>query len=126
MFSVGVSDRPSASGKPQRRRRLARSCPQDDDNHDGDVRFRFDGDLRLTEAHTPNSVLVARATDASGNESAVAQAVRELLREHQVPGSYQVNWDGRDSMGREVASGMYIYRLTTESHVVSGRMTLLR
>ena len=56
----------------------------------------------------------------------MGQIVRELLRQNHLPGFYQVAWDGRDASGREVASGIYIYRMTTPSAVVSKRMTLLQ
>ncbi len=35
-------------------------------------------------------------------------------------------WRGRDDLGRETASGVYIYRLQTELGSQSNRMTLLR
>jgi len=37
--------------------------------------------------------------------------VRTLVDEDQGPGSYTVNWDGRDSEGHSVPSGVYFYRL---------------
>ncbi|MFH1567974.1 MAG: immunoglobulin-like domain-containing protein [Gemmatimonadota bacterium] len=56
----------------------------------------------------------------------MGQQVRELVNEFQVPGFYQAAWDGRDGAGREAASGVYIYRLTTASGAISQRFTLLR
>ncbi|MBD3373555.1 T9SS type A sorting domain-containing protein [candidate division KSB1 bacterium] len=32
------------------------------------------------------------------------------------PGMHRVNWNGRDSQGRRVASGLYFYELRTETH----------
>jgi aminopeptidase N len=41
-------------------------------------------------------------------------------------GIHGVNWDGLDSRGRQVASGLYLVRLTAGGEVRTGRMTLLR
>ena len=42
------------------------------------------------------------------------------------PGHHEVVWDGYDAMGRAVASGVYVYRLTAPQGVVTKRMVLLR
>jgi hypothetical protein len=43
-------------------------------------------------------------------------------------GWYEVTWDGRDSAGREVASGVYLYRLEAidRGFVETKRMVLVR
>ncbi len=41
----------------------------------------------------------------------LAQVVKTLVDEDQKAGYYEVCWDGRDNFGREVSSGVYIYRL---------------
>jgi len=41
-------------------------------------------------------------------------------------GKYNTVWDSIDSQGNEVASGIYMLRLTTESQVISNKITLLR
>jgi flagellar hook assembly protein FlgD len=38
--------------------------------------------------------------------------VRTLVDEVQEPGYYTVTWDGKDSNGRGVVSGVYFYRLS--------------
>ena len=54
------------------------------------------------------------------------QVVQTLARGHLPPGAYAVAWDGRDLHGKDLASGLYFYRLRLgpESHV--RRMLLLR
>jgi subtilisin family serine protease len=41
-------------------------------------------------------------------------------------GSHSAQWDGRDSRGRLVGSGVYFYRLETSDETVSKRLTILR
>lgn len=41
-------------------------------------------------------------------------------------GPHRADWDGRDDAGQGVASGTYVYRLTTAAGSVVRRMTLLR
>jgi len=52
--------------------------------------------------------------------------VRTLVGQPLGAGSHAVVWDGKDAMGRAVASGVYVYRLTAPQGVVTRRMTLLR
>jgi WD40 repeat protein len=52
--------------------------------------------------------------------------VRTLVDGHVEAGMREVAWDGRDANGREVASGVYVYRLTAKQGVVTRRMTLAR
>ena len=53
----------------------------------------------------------------------LGQEVRTLVDEPQAPGYYQVRWDGRDNLGRELASGIYFYRLKAESRKLKAEMT---
>jgi hypothetical protein len=41
-------------------------------------------------------------------------------------GIQRLKWDGRDDSGREVGSGIYLYRLDTEAGVFSGKLSLVR
>lgn len=42
------------------------------------------------------------------------------------PGEYQVQWNGRDDAGKEVGSGVYIYRLSAGGFTQSRKMLLVR
>ena len=44
----------------------------------------------------------------------IGQEVVTLMNEPKAPGSYSVTWEGRDSKGCEVESGIYFYRLLTD------------
>lgn len=51
--------------------------------------------------------------------------VRTLVEESLHAGSHSVAWDGHDDHGREVAAGMYFYRITTASTRVRGKVIRL-
>ena len=54
------------------------------------------------------------------------QKVRTLVNFVQQPGNYQIMWNGRDTAGRELATGMYLYRLQAGTEVLREKMTLIR
>ncbi|MBT7457837.1 MAG: T9SS type A sorting domain-containing protein [Gemmatimonadetes bacterium] len=54
------------------------------------------------------------------------QRVRRLNSGHREAGSYLFAWDGRSELGREVATGVYLYRLTTPTTTQTRRILLLR
>ena len=56
----------------------------------------------------------------------LGQKVWTLWQGRHPAGQYQLRWDGRDEMGREVASGVYIYQLVVGKYRESRKMLLLR
>lgn len=55
------------------------------------------------------------------------QEVRTLLsREMKSAGKHQMQWDGKNAVGQNVALGVYVYRLTAGAQITSRQMTLLR
>ena len=56
----------------------------------------------------------------------LGQAVRELINSGQGAGVHSVNWDGRDSFGKAVASGVYLYRLKAGANVSVRKMILAK
>ena len=42
------------------------------------------------------------------------------------PGFYEITWNGRNQLGKQGSSGIYIYRLVTESTIVSNNMMLMK
>jgi hypothetical protein len=54
------------------------------------------------------------------------QLVRTLVDEPQKAGTHRVSWDGRDNAGRQVASGVYLYRLEAGDFSKSEKMVLIR
>ena len=52
--------------------------------------------------------------------------VRALVSAAYEPGRYTVFWDGRDSDGDAVGSGLYLYRMTAGAFVSAGKMAVIR
>ena len=52
--------------------------------------------------------------------------IRTLIDQQQEPGYHSILWDGRNSRGLSVASGVYFYRISVGEHIRSRRMQLLR
>ncbi len=56
----------------------------------------------------------------------LGQKVKTLFSGNQKAGSHQMGWDGTDRSGRFVSSGLYFYRLETESSAEVKKMMLVR
>jgi hypothetical protein len=54
------------------------------------------------------------------------QKIKTYDQEHTSPGYYQVSWDSCDEKGRSVASGIYLYRLSTGNYTSAKKMVLAK
>jgi hypothetical protein len=54
------------------------------------------------------------------------EKVRQLVSTDYAAGAYVLNWDGRDEVRRNVASGVYLYQIRANGFVAARRMLLLR
>ena len=54
------------------------------------------------------------------------QLVRELVSENLTPGQHEIVWDGRNSNGAQVSSGVYIARLAARGRTAVRKITLVR
>ena len=52
--------------------------------------------------------------------------VRTLLNSRQQEGFHSIKWNGRDNKGNMVSSGLYFYKMETETFSATKRMILLR
>ena len=52
--------------------------------------------------------------------------VKQLVNEEQAAGRYRVVWDGSDAIGRNVASGVYFYRLNSTQFNAVRKLMLLK
>lgn len=56
----------------------------------------------------------------------LGKTVRQLVAGIQMPGHYEITWDGLDDHGRRVTSGVYIYRVAAGGWRATRRMLLLQ
>ncbi|MFQ5708492.1 MAG: FlgD immunoglobulin-like domain containing protein [bacterium] len=56
----------------------------------------------------------------------LGKRVRSLVNSDKVAGNYQVQWDGRNDSGKQVASGIYVYQLRAGDFVASKKLLLMR
>ncbi|MDH4157389.1 MAG: lectin like domain-containing protein [candidate division Zixibacteria bacterium] len=91
-------------------------------------------DIRLWQNYpnpfNPGTIISYSIPSRSHVEIAVfnllGQRVKTLVSESKAAGSHTVAWDGTDEAGREVASGVYLYRLIAGENVKSEKMLLLK
>ena len=58
--------------------------------------------------------------------NSTGQSVATLMAGVYPAGAYQTHWDGRDDQGQAVASGLYVYRLNTNSWESNRKMVLVK
>jgi hypothetical protein len=56
----------------------------------------------------------------------LGRKVETLVDREMAAGDYTVQWDGTNQSGQSVATGIYLYRLTTGDHTASRKMLLLK
>jgi len=56
----------------------------------------------------------------------LGEQIRTLVNEKQAAGNYWVVWDGKDDAGKNVASGVYFYRISSGTFQQIKKMTLIR
>ena len=56
----------------------------------------------------------------------LGQKVRTLVDREEAAGSYRVSWNGTNSSGRAVSTGVYLYRFRAGEHVETKKMLLLK
>lgn len=78
----------------------------------------------------PSTVIEYRLSQAAVMDlkiyNALGQEVRDLFSGFQAGGIHRAVWDGRDQHGRPVASGVYIYRLSSPGGVVTKKLLLMK
>jgi mannose/cellobiose epimerase-like protein (N-acyl-D-glucosamine 2-epimerase family) len=78
----------------------------------------------------PSTTIAYRLQKAADVQLAIytsaGERVTVLVAGPQAAGSYRVQWNGRDSHGESVASGIYFYRLTAGKENAMRKMVLLK
>ena len=54
------------------------------------------------------------------------QLVKEINKEHNQAGEYEVSWDGKNNFGQKVSSGTYFYQLIVGNYSEAKKMILLK
>lgn len=54
------------------------------------------------------------------------QLVKEINKEHNQSGEYEVRWDGKNDFGQRVSSGTYFYQLIVDNYAEAKKMILLK
>ncbi len=52
--------------------------------------------------------------------------VKTLVNERKKPSSYFIHWDGRDEHGKELGSGVYLYRIIAGNYSSTKKMVIIR
>jgi photosystem II stability/assembly factor-like uncharacterized protein len=56
----------------------------------------------------------------------LGKEVRTLVKEYKTPGEYKTIWDGKNNIGEELKSGVYIYQLNTNGIVEMKKLIMLK
>ncbi|MBN1352519.1 T9SS type A sorting domain-containing protein [candidate division KSB1 bacterium] len=55
------------------------------------------------------------------------EEIRTLISDETcVPGDYQISWNGKDELGNQVSTGVYLYRIQAGNFISTKKMILLR
>jgi len=54
------------------------------------------------------------------------QMIKNLYKGHYAQENFRTSWDGEDSDGRKVSSGIYMYVIQTDENTYSGKMILIK
>jgi PKD repeat protein len=81
------------------------------------IPYRWDSNGKLVTEPTRVKI---RIYDAMG------RVIRDLVDRKMIPGNYTLQWDGKSSSGKRMASGYYFCMITAETNKSIKKMTILR
>lgn len=58
--------------------------------------------------------------------NSVGRQIRLLVNQHQTAGKYAARWDGKDDLGNDIPSGVYIYRINSKYFSDAKKMILIK
>ena len=100
-----------------------------EDENIGVIPLTFDLKQNYPNPFNPHTVIAYQLpqNEMVGLEiyNALGEKVRTLVNETQDTGKYEVVWDGKNSSGNQLSSGIYLYRLTAGNYVRVMKMVLL-
>jgi flagellar hook assembly protein FlgD len=56
----------------------------------------------------------------------LGQKVKTLTSEFKNAGTHTLQWNGRDEMGQNVSTGVYLYTLTSGSESITKKMAFMK
>ncbi len=88
-----------------------------EDNDNVAVLEQFELEQNYPNPFNPSTTIKYRVPEYTNVSiivyNVLGKEIRRLVSEYKEAGIYQVEWDGRDNEGRQVASGMYFYQMMT-------------
>lgn len=96
----------------------------------GEIPAEFQLDQNYPNPFNPStSIVISLPTRVSARleiYNIIGQLVSVLVDEELPAGKHRISWNARDSIGRQVASGLYVYRLVAGEFSATRTMTLLK
>ena len=96
----------------------------------GGVAQRFVLEQNYPNPFNPETAIRYQLTVNSDVQLAIydllGQQVKTLVSESQPAGSYEIQWNGTGQSGKNVASGVYLYRLETAGFSATRKLVLMR
>jgi hypothetical protein len=95
--------------------------PETDTRHTTSTHFPnpFSDQITVAFELEYNSLLQVSVYDMSGSK------VRQLVNKYQSAGSQTVVWDGKDSSGKEMPTGIYFYEINTNGEKIRQKIVKL-
>jgi hypothetical protein len=102
--------------------------------HKGSAKFSMDDGFSLGDNHpnpfnpeTEMSFILPRDCNVKLTiYNVLGKRIRTLVDGHRTAGDHHLVWDGKDDNGRDVASGIYFYRITAAEFNQTKKMILMR
>ncbi|MGB8656473.1 MAG: SBBP repeat-containing protein [Candidatus Zixiibacteriota bacterium] len=76
--------------------------------------------------HRPQSTARSPVPTTLRIYNVLGEVVRTLVNENKHPGSYSVQWDGKNDKGERSVSGVYFYQLKVGDQILANKMVLLK
>ncbi|MDP8221647.1 MAG: FlgD immunoglobulin-like domain containing protein [Candidatus Stygibacter frigidus] len=99
-------------------------------NSDTEILPAITLDQNYPNPFNPETTINYHLSNATQSELIIynikGEAVKSYGRSIQEAGNYSIVWDGTDSGGKIVPSGIYLYRLQAEYEVITNKMILMK
>lgn len=99
-------------------------------NENGGLPSEFALGQNYPNPFNPNTSIKYQVPNASNVSiiiyNAIGQEVVRLLNKHHEAGYYSIAWDGKDSFGKSVHSGIYLYKMTAGNYSSVKKMLVIK